>query len=88
MRRGTVAVRGYRNVDPYGSLHPPIYQTAVFRMEGEAAKSDRGFDLKYSREENPTLRPLEEVVAKLEGGLTPSPLTAAWRLSRRFSSRL
>jgi cystathionine gamma-synthase len=69
MRRGTVAVRGYRNVDPYGSLHPPIYQTAVFRMEGEAAKSDRGFDLKYSREENPTLRPLEEVVAKLEGGL-------------------
>lgn len=34
MRRGTVAVRGYRNVDPYGSLHPPIYQTAVFRMEG------------------------------------------------------
>jgi len=69
MRRGTVAVRGYRNVDPYGSLHPPIYQTAVFRMEGEAAKSDRGFDLKYSREENPTLRPLEEVVARLEGGL-------------------
>ncbi|MFZ8812130.1 MAG: cystathionine gamma-synthase family protein, partial [Pyrobaculum sp.] len=29
----------------------------------------RGFDLKYSREENPTLRPLEEVVARLEGGL-------------------
>jgi len=69
MRRATVAVRGYRNADPYGSLHPPIYQTAVFRMEGEATKSDRGFDLKYSREENPTLRPLEEVVAKLEGGL-------------------
>jgi cystathionine gamma-synthase len=69
MRRATVAVRGYENKDPYGSLIPPIYQTAIFRMEGEALKSDRGFDLKYSREENPTLRPLEEVVAKLEGGL-------------------
>jgi len=68
MRKATVAVRGYRNADPYGSLHPPIYQTAVFRMEGEANKSDRGVDLKYSREENPTLRPLEEVVARLEGG--------------------
>ncbi|MEM1888369.1 MAG: cystathionine gamma-synthase family protein [Pyrobaculum sp.] len=68
MRRETAAVRGYRNPDPYGSLQPPIYQTAVFKMEGEAQKSDRGVDLKYSREENPTLRPLEEVLAKLEGG--------------------
>ncbi|ABL88057.1 cystathionine gamma-synthase [Pyrobaculum islandicum DSM 4184] len=69
MRRATIAVRGYRNSDPYGSLQPPIYQTALFRMEGEAQKSDRGFDLKYSREENPTLRPLEEALASLEGGV-------------------
>ncbi len=68
MRRASVPVRGYRNLDLYGSLQPPIYQTAVFRMVGEATKSDRGFDLKYSREENPTLRPLEEVLAKLENG--------------------
>ncbi|RFA95257.1 cystathionine gamma-synthase family protein [Pyrobaculum aerophilum] len=69
MRKGTVAVRGYKHSDPYGALQPPIYLTALFRMEGEALKSDRGFDLKYSREENPTLRPLEEVVANLEGGV-------------------
>ncbi|MFN7105181.1 MAG: cystathionine gamma-synthase family protein [Pyrobaculum sp.] len=69
MRRGTVPVRGYKNPDPYGSLQPPIYQTAVFKMEGEALKSDRGFDLKYSREENPTLRPLEEILTKLEMGV-------------------
>mgnify|MGYP001770641173 CR=1 FL=1 len=69
MRRGTVAVRGYRNLDQLGSVQPPIYLAALFRMEGEARKSDRGFDLKYSREENPTLRPLEEVVARLEGGV-------------------
>lgn len=69
MRRGTAAVRGFRLLDPYGSLQPPIYQTALFRMEGEALKSDRGFDLKYSREENPTLRPLEEALAALEGGV-------------------
>ncbi|MEZ0320007.1 MAG: cystathionine gamma-synthase family protein [Pyrobaculum sp.] len=68
MRRGSVAVRGYKSRDPYGSIQPPIYQSALFRMEGEAQKSDRGLDLKYTREENPTLWPLEEVMAKLEGG--------------------
>ncbi|MGC9129992.1 MAG: cystathionine gamma-synthase family protein [Pyrobaculum sp.] len=69
MRRATLAVRGYRYSDPHGALQPPIYVTALFRMEGEAPKSDRGFDLKYSREENPTLRPLEEVIANLEHGV-------------------
>jgi cystathionine gamma-synthase len=37
-------------------------------MEEAPRKSDRGFDLKYSREENPTLRPLEEAIARLERG--------------------
>ncbi|NJE09180.1 cystathionine gamma-synthase family protein [Thermococcus sp. M39] len=49
-------------------LHTPIYQTVVFRQVGDAELSDRGFDLKYSREENPTVRELEKAIAKLEGG--------------------
>jgi len=69
MRRGSIVVRGYKHLDPYGAIQPPIYLAALFRMEGEAQRSDRGLDLKYSREDNPTLRPFEEVVAKLESGV-------------------
>ncbi|AIU69839.1 cystathionine gamma-synthase [Thermococcus eurythermalis] len=49
-------------------LHEPVYVTAVFRQAGETELSDRGFDLKYSREENPTVRVLEKSVSLLEGG--------------------
>ena len=38
----------------------------MFEQPGWTRKSDRGVDLKYSREENPTVRALEKVVSKLE----------------------
>ncbi len=51
-------------------VEPPIYMTATFRdplSDGDRSLSDRGFDLKYSREENPTVRELERRVAELDG---------------------
>ncbi|NJE61742.1 cystathionine gamma-synthase family protein [Thermococcus sp. 21S7] len=49
-------------------LHEPVYVTVAFRQPGETEVSDRGFDLKYSREENPTVRVLERELSALEGG--------------------
>jgi len=49
-------------------LHSPIYLTVAFRQAGETSLSDRGLDLKYSREENPTVRELETHLAALEVG--------------------
>ncbi len=40
----------------------------MFEQVGEARKSDRGVDLKYAREENPTVRAFERVMASLEAG--------------------
>ncbi|MFA4640595.1 cystathionine gamma-synthase family protein [Pyrococcus kukulkanii] len=48
-------------------LHAPLYITAVFRQIGDAYLTDRGTELKYSREENPTVRYLENKLARLEG---------------------
>jgi cystathionine gamma-synthase len=60
---------GYYDVET-GSFRVPLYLSTVFehpdRRTGESRKSDRGFDLKYSREENPTVRGFEKVLAKLE----------------------
>ncbi|ALV62496.1 Cystathionine gamma-synthase [Thermococcus sp. 2319x1] len=50
-------------------LHDPIYLTIAFEQAGETELSDRGFDLKYSREENPTVRLLEKNVALIEEGV-------------------
>jgi len=53
-----------------GAFRVPLYLTTIFehpdRRTGEARKSDRGFEQKYSREENPTVRGFEKVIAKLE----------------------
>lgn len=53
-----------------GTFRVPLYLSTVFehpdRRTGEARKSDRGFEQKYSREENPTVRGFEKVIAKLE----------------------
>jgi cystathionine gamma-synthase len=53
-----------------GAFRVPLYLSTVFehpdRRTGESRKSDRGFEQKYSREENPTVRGFEKVVAKLE----------------------
>ncbi len=60
---------GYYDVET-GSFRVPLYLSTVFehpdRRTGESRKSDRGFEQKYSREENPTVRAFEKVVAKLE----------------------
>lgn len=54
-------------------FHPievPIYMTATFQNplpSGESSVSDRGKELKYSREENPTVRELEHEIARLDG---------------------
>jgi len=69
----TIAIHGHEYFDDkYGSFIVPIYQTAIFeqivRETGERRVTDRDTDLKYSREENPTVRHLEKTLAKLEGG--------------------
>ncbi|MGH9917437.1 MAG: cystathionine gamma-synthase family protein, partial [Nitrososphaerales archaeon] len=50
---------GYYDVET-GAFRVPLYLTTVFehpdRRTGESRKSDRGFEQKYSREENPTVR--------------------------------
>lgn len=55
-----------------GTVIPPIYQTAIFeqpdRETGETRLTDRGTELKYSREENPTVRALERALATIEEG--------------------
>ncbi|ABW02190.1 cystathionine gamma-synthase family protein [Caldivirga maquilingensis] len=69
MGNATDSIHGHDHVDEYGSVIPPIYLSTPFRQIIEANPSDRGFDLKYSREENPTVRYLEHVLAKLEKGV-------------------
>jgi cystathionine gamma-synthase len=65
-------VHGHEYSDPkLGAFKVPIFVTAIFeqpeRETGETRKTDRGTELKYSREENPTVRALEKSLAKLEG---------------------
>ena len=69
MGRQTDIIHGHGFRDQFGAVVPPIYQTAIFENLLEEGKrvSDRGRDLKYSREENPTVRCLERTLAKLEG---------------------
>lgn len=66
----TKAIHGHDHKDYYGSHIPPIYTSVVYEYIdselGEALFTDRGNELKYGREENPTTRALERVVAKLE----------------------
>jgi len=67
--KATESIHGHGFGDEVGSVVPPIYLTTPFRQVIEAQLSDRGLDLKYSREENPTVRYLEHVLARLEGGV-------------------
>ena len=71
MRDSSRAVHGYEPLkDLYGSVLPPVYFSAVYEYVDyeSAAKSDRGIEVKYSREENPTVRALERALAALEEG--------------------
>ncbi|MDA4133973.1 MAG: cystathionine gamma-synthase family protein [Thaumarchaeota archaeon] len=72
-RFSTDSIHGHDYYDlETGTFKVPLYLTTVFehpdRRTGEARKSDRGFEQKYSREENPTVRAFEKIVAKLEKG--------------------
>lgn len=68
--KSTRAIHGHGYYDKtLGVFKLPIYQTVVFEHPEEGGvprKGDRGFDLKYSREENPTVRGLERTIAELE----------------------
>ena len=72
-RFSTESVHGHEYYDvETGAFRVPLYLSTIFehpdRRTGEARKSDRGFEQKYSREENPTVRGFEKVIAKLEQG--------------------
>ncbi len=66
----TNAVHGWEWFrDQYGSVITPVYLSTVYRYldEEHAVVSDRGAIIKYGREETPTVRALERVIALLEG---------------------
>ncbi len=66
----TDSIHGHGHRDEYGSQIPPIYTSAIYEFidieRGLGMVTDRGTYLRYGREENPTTRSLERVVAKLE----------------------
>lgn len=64
----TDSIHGHEYFDEAtGAFIPPIFLSSMFEQRGAARKSERGVDLKYSREENPTVMALEKVISKLEG---------------------
>lgn len=70
-RFDTTCVHGHEYSDlKLGVFKVPIFVTAIFehpeKETGEPKRTDRGTELKYSREENPTVRALEKSLAKLE----------------------
>ena len=72
MRFSTEIVSGHGFRDQYGSHVPPVYVSTVYEYvdheAGLAVFTDRGTYVRYSREENPTVRALERVLARIEGG--------------------
>ncbi len=67
--KATDSIHGHMFEDKVtGAFIPPIFLSAMFEQRGETRLMDRGTELKYSREENPTTRALERILAKLEGG--------------------
>ena len=67
----TEAIHGHVFYDEkFGVFIPPIYLSVIYeqfeRTTGELRRTDRDLELKYSREENPTVRALERVFARLE----------------------
>src|ERR1700752_586447 len=64
MKTSTRCVQLGRGTDQYGSIVPPIYQTATF--EQPTATEFGEYD--YTRSGNPTRTLLEQQLADLEGG--------------------
>lgn len=72
MRFDSLSIHGHGFYDRRtGAYLPPVFAEAAFEYPlpetGEPRLSDRGLDLKYSREENPTARCAERALAALEG---------------------
>ncbi len=70
VRDDTSAVHGWRwGEEQFGSVVTPLYLSTAYRYldEEHATVSDRGKVIKYAREETPTVRALERVIASLEG---------------------
>src|SRR6201988_4391126 len=67
MKTSTRCVQLGRGTDQYGSIVPPIYQTATF--EQPTATEFGEYD--YTRSGNPTRTLLEQQLADLEGGTYP-----------------
>ncbi len=70
-RLSTELIHGHEFYDEKSGIFiPPIYLNVIYeqpnRVFGDTLLSDRGVDLKYSREENLTARALEKVISKLE----------------------
>jgi cystathionine gamma-synthase len=70
-RFATRSIHGHGYFDrETGSFIPPVYLSVVYEHpdveSGEPRIVDRGTVLKYGREENPTVRALERVIASLE----------------------
>ncbi|MCX8187752.1 MAG: cystathionine gamma-synthase family protein [Nitrososphaeria archaeon] len=90
----TDAVHGHGYYDEErGVFKVPIYPTAVYehpdRRSGRPKTSDRGMELKYSREENLTARALEKLVAKLEKGVDSLAFNSGMAaISTAYISRL
>jgi cysteine-S-conjugate beta-lyase len=64
MKTATRCVHLDTDVDPYGAIVPPIYQTATFRQHSATEFGE--YD--YTRTANPTRTLLERQLAALEGG--------------------
>lgn len=65
-RRGLSTTAIHHGCAEGDDIIPPIYQTAIFKHPN--GKQIRGRDLKYSREDNPTVNLLERKMAALESG--------------------
>jgi cysteine-S-conjugate beta-lyase len=86
MKNATRCVRLEENVDPYGAISPPIYQTATFRQPN----ADEFGEYDYTRSGNPTRTLVERQLAALEGGnhafAFTSGMAAITTLTRLISS--
>lgn len=60
------------NIENYGALSYPIYQTATYAHAGVGKST--GYD--YTRLQNPTREHLEKIVASLEGGIDAFALSS------------
>ncbi len=69
-RFDTVSIHGWREIGSYDDIVPPIHVSAIYKYvdEEHCIINDRGIVVKYSREENPTVRYLERTIARLENG--------------------